>query len=241
MIYKTIIVESNDQDLEELETSLRRYASSHSDIFELTIIKNGEEFIDSYKDRYDIIFISIELSGSNGLTITKRLRKIDKRTPIIFITKYDKFALEAFDVGANDYILKPINYYNFEKKVDRIIEKLPINDENYIIIKTKEGKKIIRKDNIKYVEIMSHDIMIYVNDGVINSSGVLNRFKESLNSSYFSRCSACNLVNLLYIDEIKGNEIKLITGEKLHIGRTRKKEFLKDLALLPKNLKLIAL
>lgn len=236
MIYKILSVGNNEVDNDDLSSCLTKFAERFQIKFELTSIKTGISFLSSYKKRYDLIFISIELPDINGIQATRELRKIDQDTFLILLSNVSHYALDGYELGASDYILKPIKYQNFERKLSRILKKIILKNDESILINLGNKKKVININEIKYVEIMSHDIMIHLDKEIVKTTGVLTKFEKTLNNPKFKRCSACALINLSYIDEIKGNDIKLITGEIIRIGRTKKKEFIKELnAYLKKN------
>lgn len=236
MIYKILSVGNNEVDNDDLSSCLTKFAERFQIKFELTSIKTGISFLSSYKKRYDLIFISIELPDINGIQATRELRKIDQDTFLILLSNVSHYALDGYELGASDYILKPIKYQNFERKLSRILKKIILKNDESILINLGNKKKVININEIKYVEIMSHDIMIHLDKEIVKTTGVLTKFEKTLNNPKFKRCSACALINLSYIDEIKGNDIKLITGEIIRIGRTKKKEFIRELnAYLKKN------
>ena len=73
---------------------------------EVDFFSTGDELLLSDKPM-DILFLDIQMSGRNGMETAKELRKIDKRTIIIFVTAAEEYVFQAFDVGAFHYIVKP--------------------------------------------------------------------------------------------------------------------------------------
>ncbi|ENH95979.1 response regulator receiver and SARP domain-containing protein [Gracilibacillus halophilus YIM-C55.5] len=72
----------------------------------------------------DAIFLDISMPQVNGIELAKKIREINPQIPIVFITAYDNFALEAFEVNAIDYLLKPVQLERLQKTMNRL--------ENYI-------------------------------------------------------------------------------------------------------------
>ena len=86
--------------------------------------KNGREAIDACtKYSPDIIFLDIQMPGVNGFEVVKALQPEDMPL-IIFVTAFDKFAADAFDLHAVDYILKPINADRINRAIDRAVVRL---------------------------------------------------------------------------------------------------------------------
>ena len=112
MIYKILSVGNNEVDNDDLSSCLTKFAERFQIKFELTSIKTGISFLSSYKKRYDLIFISIELPDINGIQATRELRKIDQDTFLILLSNASHYALDGYELGASDYILKPIKPQN---------------------------------------------------------------------------------------------------------------------------------
>ena len=86
--------------------------------------KNGREAIDACaKYSPDLIFLDIQMPGVNGFEVVKALQPEDMPL-IIFVTAFDKFAADAFDLHAVDYILKPINKDRVQRAIDRAVVRL---------------------------------------------------------------------------------------------------------------------
>ena len=75
------------------------------------------------KDRYDVAFLDIEMSGMTGLELTVRLRENDPDIRIVFVTAYSQYAVEAFGVHATGYLLKPVDREALKRELTFIYEK----------------------------------------------------------------------------------------------------------------------
>jgi len=94
-----------------------------------------DEMLESFKNRpADIVFLDIEMPGYNGIELAEKLNEIKPNLNIIFVTGYDQYALEAFNVFASDYMKKPCTV----EKIERAVQKLryPIEQAKDIFIKT---------------------------------------------------------------------------------------------------------
>ena len=92
-------------------------------------------------------------------------------------------------------------------------------------IRVKEGLRVVSSADIRYIEVMGHDLMYHTEDEVITAYGGLKEKEEQLAGQDFARCSASVLVNLRYVDGLYGDEVS-IGSERVRIGRSRKKEFM---------------
>ncbi len=78
------------------------------------------------KDKTDIVFLDIGMPEINGLEAAEYIQQIDQEIKIIYITAYSEYALEAFELNALDYILKPIVPVRFQKTLERIRHSIPV-------------------------------------------------------------------------------------------------------------------
>lgn len=69
-----------------------------------------------YRLIYDIILFDIDMPGTNGIDTARQVRKLDENVTILFITNMAQYAISAFEIEAADYILKPVEYYDFAMK-----------------------------------------------------------------------------------------------------------------------------
>ena len=76
------------------------------------------EFLEKYHGNYDVIFLDIEMPGSDGLGC-QRNRTKDEAVGIIFVTGMAKYAVEGYAVHTIDFIVKPVGYYNFAVKLEK--------------------------------------------------------------------------------------------------------------------------
>lgn len=88
------------------------------------VAENGNDAWDGFLEyEPNVVFLDIRMPGMSGIDVAK---KIGKAAHIIFITAYDQYAIEAFDAGAIDYLLKPVQEQRLEKTIERLKEKLNV-------------------------------------------------------------------------------------------------------------------
>jgi len=106
------IFENNSTDL---QTYLILWLYGKNDVEEVTLIKNKLQFLKlAERDPPDVAFIRLSSTHPDGLSILKTLHKNAENTEVIFISKNDEYALEAYDAGASGYFVEPINRKRFE-------------------------------------------------------------------------------------------------------------------------------
>ncbi len=68
----------------------------------------------------DIIFLDIKMRGMSGFELAQKLLNLSKQPFIVFITAYDEYAIEAFEINAVDYLLKPVSTARLKKTIERL-------------------------------------------------------------------------------------------------------------------------
>ena len=96
---------------------------------------SSEELLESYDDeiRYDIIFLDVEMAETSGLDAGIKIRTIDKKVIIIFVSNYSKYAIPAYDCEAFYFVVKPVVQKKFENVLSKAIEKYKLIHQYYII------------------------------------------------------------------------------------------------------------
>lgn len=221
------IVEDDEEAAERLTRYLERFGNENSLKFKVVCYRNATAFsVNSCQ--YDVIFMDIILPDGNGMEIVRELRTRDKDTLVIFVTNMVEYAVQGYEVRAFDFIVKPINYYNFSLKISDVLAHLQINsdDEIWINIKNERRKLIISR--IKYVDIMNHYLTYHTLDGDFSTFGSIADVRKTLDKPCFALCNRCYLVNLKYVTALKVNSV-VVDGDILQISRNKRAEFLKAL------------
>lgn len=120
---RTIIVDDEPLALE----LLRSYLSSSVDIEIIAECRNGRDAVAAaIKYRPELLFLDIQMPGINGFEVVKALQS-DLMPMVIFVTAFDKYAVDAFDLHAVDYILKPLDKARVERATERAIDRLKLD------------------------------------------------------------------------------------------------------------------
>jgi DNA-binding LytR/AlgR family response regulator len=175
----------------------------------------------------------------NGLEMVRTLPNPPK---IIICTAYSEFALESFEYGVTDYLLKPIKFERFVKAVNRVIqmnitdnktiEDISSNDLKIRSIFVKENS-IIRKidfEDILYVEAYGNYLKIETNPHQFVIRGTLTEFGIKLPDNLFTRVHKSFIVSIPNIKKLEGN-ILVIGNKEIPVGHLYRNELIKRLKL----------
>lgn len=226
MVIVAVVEDEKDSAL-KLKRFIDKYAESSEFDFEIVLFPDGGRFLSSGK-KFDIVFMDIEMPGDNGLAVVKALREKDPDALVIFCTNLAQYAVNGYEVAAFDFMVKPITYYDFRLKFDRVAACLKNRKKTEIWVASRQGKKLIVGEKLKYVEVMRHTLVYHTVDGEVTGTGTLKSAAETFSLPNFALCNQCFLVNLAFVTEINGNTV-IVDGDELTISAPKKKEFVRAL------------
>lgn len=203
---------------QNVECEIREYASA-------------DEYLSDQKE-YELLFLDIEMKNSaSGMSLAKQIRgmELTKQPIIIFVTGHEKYIYDAFDVGAFQYLLKPVDEQKFAAVFRRAAEQILSEAElrkNTLVIRYSNTSKAISLDNIYYLESRGHKVIIHMRDGDLEYYAKIGELEEELQGSFF-RIHKGYLVSLAYVDEYNKTEVTLTNGDKLLISKYKYADFVK--------------
>lgn len=226
---KIAIVEDNKAAADKLEEFLDRYSQQESAVFYVDIFDGALSFLERYKPVYDIVFMDIEMPHLDGMEAARRLRKLDQKILLIFVTNMAQFAVKGYEVDALDYIVKPVQYPDFKMKLQRAVARCQNDADAVLVPQQNQVSRILLRD-IRYIEVCGHRLIYHTEHGKIDGGGTLREAEERLRGKGFLRCNKCYLVNFKHIANVQGSTLLMTDGDELKISRPRKKEFMWELA-----------
>ena len=187
---------------------------------------NGDKLLRHYPFEMDLIFLEIPfLFGKmNGIEIARRIRSVDPHVGIVFLTSMLNHVLEAYEVKADNYLIKPLKYIRFLKEVEKARARR--GQHRFFIETSNKGVYKIYTKSITHIETKERHTLIHTESDSIISYKRMKEHEEILYEPYFVRCHTGFIVNLLYFEKLEQNDIVFITGERIPVSRSRKKEVL---------------
>lgn len=228
-MYKIAVVEDEEKQVQKIRTFLHQYEKEKKVDFDLTFFSDGDEIVEKYDCSYDLILMDIMMKFMDGMTAAEEIRKKDETVIIIFITNMVNFAIKGYQVGAFDYILKPINYFQLEKSLSRALKKLNKEDTTtYINIGSSSNIQRLALKDICYIESYAHYLTFYTIRGEFTVYMRLKDVEEALQGKNFFRINKGAIVNLRYVDGVEEG-CCMIGQKKLSVSRSKKKDFMTQL------------
>ena len=187
---------------------------------EIVFYPSGEELLLSDK-HIDILFLDIQMPGRNGMETARELRKKDKNVILVFVTAVEEYVFQAFDVGAFNYIVKPIDDVKFADVLRRAVDELSLKrtqvktpEEKYVMINNAGVHSKVLIDDIVYAEVFNRKIVIHKMNGTIEYYGKLSDL-EALAGDNFFRPHRAYLINFKYVEKYDATTIYLEQGTAL--------------------------
>lgn len=217
------------------EKNIRTYLSSlvrkQNIECEITEYASTDEYLSSQKE-HDLLFLDIGMeSAASGMSMAKQIRAMEltKQPIIIFVIGYEKYVYDAFDVGAFQYLLKPIDEQKFAQVFRRAAEQIISEAEQKkktLVIQYANASKAIPLDYIYYLESQSHKVVIHMKEKELEYYARIGDLEEELQGQFF-RIHKGYLVNLACVDEYNKTEVTLVNGDKLLISKYKYPDFVK--------------
>ncbi len=226
-------------------TRLRNLLQKHSDFRVLGECANGFLALASIQtQKPDVVFLDIKMPRMNGFELCRRLPPTS-RPLIVFVTAFDQHALQAFEVHAIDYLLKPFDADRFDRTLNHIRERLiagsaPGSDQRLssllediakgphpprrLVFKTEGKLVLVKMDDLDWVEADGNYLRLHVGPVTHHVRETLGAMEAQLPTHQFLRISRSTIVNLDRIRELQvlfygDYSVLLKDGTKLSMSR----------------------
>lgn len=191
----------------------------------------------------DLIFLDIEMPHFSGIDF---LNAIDKKPLIIFTTAYSDYAVEGFNLGAVDYLVKPIPFHRFLKSVLRAQQlfqsqnsipaaapKLvaPEIEPDFMFVRSEYENVKINFSDILFIEGLKDYVKIYTTDNKFTLTLIsLIKLENMLSSKGFARIHRSYIINIKYVKSIQKNKV-IIADKRIPISESYKNAFFEKINL----------
>lgn len=230
------IIEDVLTEAEKLRGFIRQYCGENGLSAEVDLYHSSAEFLDKFHRQYDVLFFDIELSHNeaDGMQAAHIVRSQDEDCTIVFVTNLAKYAIEGYQVNAQDFILKPINYEGFKFRFDAVTRRFANLDsgEHSILVKSKGSYYKLKVKDIYYICIINHICYFYgtFSEGDDASHLTcyetwmqLNTAQKEIDSDKFVKCSPSYLINIDKVNKIEKNAV-VVGATSLPLSRNKKKD-----------------
>lgn len=230
-MYLIALCDDDRAELDKIEKMLNDYEKKHPGLdFVIEHFDNAEELLHVVKEeKYmpDLIFMDIYMSDKNGNAVplgmeaARKLRDTEYRGRLVFFTTSKEYALEAFDVEASQYLVKPVSENKLFSVLDGFLKDIEEERKKYILLRIEARLVRVSVNDIVYCEAQGKTQCLYLVNGtqyllrmtMLEIYELLSRYQE------FVRIGVAFIVNLEYIDSLNTRDIYLNTGQKIYLPR----------------------
>jgi len=196
------------------------------------------------QNNVDLIFLDIEMPHFSGIDF---LNTIEKKPLVIFTTAYSDYAVEGFNLGAVDYLVKPIPFHRFLKSVVRAQQTLnpaattvqataentsaPEIEQDFMFVRAEYENVKMNFADILYIEGLKDYVKIYTTDNKFTLTLIsLIKLENLLSNKGFSRIHRSYIINIKHVKSIQKNKV-LISDKRIPISESYKTSFFERINL----------
>ncbi len=191
----------------------------------ITEYASADEYLSDGRE-YDLVFLDIEMESSHtdmdgmGLAGYIRNMEVRKQPIIIFVTGYEKYVYDAFDVGAFQYLVKPVDEQKFAEVFERAVRIVSEAErrKKKLVLRYGSERKVIPLSDIYYMESRNHTIVLCLKSGTMEYAAKIGDLEEEL-SGQFYRIHRGYLINLFHVEGYNRTEVRMANGDKLLLSR----------------------
>ncbi|MCE2935637.1 MAG: LytR/AlgR family response regulator transcription factor [Cyclobacteriaceae bacterium] len=209
---------------------LQRFISLVDSLELVGLCSNAIEASNALRNQpVDLLFLDIRMPELSGLDLLKIIKNPPK---VILTTAYAEHALESYEFGVMDYLVKPIAFDRFLRAINKVVPTLQANTpplmptpvlkpSNYLFVKS--DRKIYKIDypEIKYVEAFGNYVKIHITHKIVLAQETLTNLEKSLPADHFLRIHKSFIVSIHFINLVDGNSL-FVENVELPIGQLYK-------------------
>lgn len=218
MEYRIAICDDSRTDADYVASLVKSWAYAENITIVIEKFVSAENFLFCYEDdkNYDILLIDIEMGDMNGVEMAKKIRAQNRDVQIVFVTGYNDYIADGYDVEALHYILKPVHGEKLAEVLDRAVEKIKKHEES-LFFRLPDKTIKLPLHEIRFIEVRSNYVTIHALED-ITVKMTLSGLEKKLDDGFF-RVGRSYIVNMQYIRKITKTEVVLDGG--VHVPMSR--------------------
>jgi two-component system LytT family response regulator len=223
---------------------LRRYLSAYEDVSVVGEAANGRDALALItRERPDVVLLDISMPDMDGFAVLQALDE-PLTAEIVFVTAHDDRALQAFEVHAFDYLLKPVSPTRFDQLIQRLRERLvprqdlgkrlddllealpaPAHYLEHLLVQADDHAQLLRIDRVSRIESSRNYLEVHADGHCYRLRGTLENMLSRLNPVRFARVNRSSVIRLDAIREVQPwpeGEYRLLLDDGARITWTRR-------------------
>lgn len=206
---------------------LQEYAAARPSLaVKLSVFSSGRELLAAAEEceGFDLYVLDIVMPELSGIDLGVRLRELYSGGAIIYLTISPEYAVDSYAARAFYYLMKPAGPENLFPVLDQAVEALEKKKAACVAVRTKDGLRRLRLDEILYAELAGRAVRYHLADGSsLDSVTVRSPFQEEaaplLADRRFFLCGASFAVNLFYVSAVEKGFLRMDGGARVPLAR----------------------
>lgn len=166
---------------------------------------------------YDLLLLDVEMAGMDGVTLARRIRETDRKTPLAFLTNHPGYVFQGYEVSALRYLLKPVKEAELFALLDLAWEQRR-REKDWLLLTVDGQPRRVDQEEIVYLEAQGHAVRVRTAAGELTAKTAFSALSRQLGKG-FAAPHRSYLVNLRYVERVSRTECFLESGERLPVSR----------------------
>lgn len=217
------ICEDNKEHADILHGMIHKWADAEGIEAQIGHYESAEQFMCCWEDDipYDLVFLDIEMAKMNGMELAQYIRRHDRAVFLVFTTGFVNYALKGYEVTAFRYLKKPLQENKVFDTLKKALHEISEANRDAIIVPTAEGALRVFKNDIYYVEVDNHYIIMHTKQGNLRYKEKLGNVEPMFPEPAFCKCHRSYIVNLFHVGKLTRDKVEVDNGDILPVSRAR--------------------
>lgn len=182
------------------------------------VFPSAEAFLFCWEEKkdFDVLLLDIEMAGMDGVELARTVRAEDDRVQIVFITGYNDYIAQGYEVAALHYLVKPVDEEKLFQVLSRAVAGLK-HSEPYLTLELPEQTVRLPLPEIRYLDVQHNYVTVHAGREY-TVKRPLSELEQALDSRFF-RVGRSFVVNLARVRRVTRTEAELTTGERIPLPR----------------------
>lgn len=224
-MYQIALCDDENEELDRMEIILGIYRKQHAGCdFSIDRFRDADELLEMVREQKyapNLLFMDIYMPGKLGVDAAKELREMGNSCQLVFLTTSKEFALEAFRVGAVQYLVKPVSDKDIVPVLDQFAKEMEEEEKKYLLLRVDNTIRKLALSDIVYCEAQKKCQCMYMADETkIVLRLTMAKVCEML-SGYraFVRVGVSYVVNLEHIISLNAKELLMDNKKTIYLPR----------------------
>lgn len=245
-LLEVLVVDDEEPALEDLAYLLRQ----HPRIGSVVTASDATEALRRLRDgSFAAVFLDIRMPGLDGLELARVLSRFARPPEIVFVTAFEQHAVEAFELQAIDYLLKPVRQERLDDAIRRLgaPPRTPGEDDedddpddevlDRIAVETGGRTRLIERDSVRFVEASGDYVRLHTAEGAFLVRMPISALEDAWRDAGFVRVHRGYLVPIRHVTELRtrpgGGYDLVVAGQELPVSRRHARELRDRLSRVP--------